>query len=144
MTELQKYINDKFGQVRATEINGEAWFAAVDICRALGYVNSRKALADHVDDGDKGVTELPTFGGIQTLNIINESGLYSLIFGSRLPKARDFRHWITSEVLPSIRKHGAYMTEQTLNKALTSPDFLIQLATQLKEEQAKNKKLERR
>ena len=90
----------------------------------------------------RGVAKCDTPGGKQDLAIINESGLYSLILGSKLPNAKKFKRWVTSEVLPSIRKHGAYMTEDTLNKALTSPDFLIQLATKLKEEQEKSKQLE--
>jgi anti-repressor protein len=97
----------------------------------------------HVDDEDKILNDKssPSFGQ-RGATLINESGLYSLILSSKLPKAKEFKHWVTSEILPIIRKHGAYMTENTLEKALTSPDFLIQLATQLKEEQAQRKALE--
>lgn len=93
---------------------------------------------DRLDDDERSKFNLGRQGGT---NIVNEAGLYSLVLGSRKPEAREFKRWVTHEVLPSIRKHGAYMTQQTLDKALTSPDFLIQLATKLKEEQEKVKEL---
>ena len=102
--ELTVFKNSEFGSIRATSINGEPWFVGKDVTGVLGYSNSRKALADHVDDEDKGVTKCDTLGGAQDLAVINESGLYSLIFGSKLPKAKEFKHWVTSEVLSSIRK----------------------------------------
>lgn len=135
MNELQIFSNPEFGQVRVMMQNNEPWFVGKDVAEVLKYSNSRKALIDHVDEDDKGVTKCDTLGGIQDLTIINESGLYSLVLSSKLPTAKKFKHWVTSEVLPSIRKHGAYMTEDTIEKALTSPDFLIQLATKLKKEQ---------
>ena len=136
--EIFKYENK---EVRTKILNGEPWFVGKDVAEILGYSNSRKALLDHIEKEDKGVTICDTLGGKQELVIINESGLYSLILSSKLEGAKKFKKWVTSEVLPSIRKHGAYMTEDTLQKALTSPDFLIQLATNLKLEQENNAKL---
>ena len=136
------FSNNEFGEIRVLEIKNEPWFVGKDIATVLGYKNSSDALKKHVDEEDKGVAKCDTLGGKQDLAIINESGLYSLILGSKLTNAKKFKRWVTSEVLPSIRKHGAYMTEDTIEKALTSPDFLIQLATKLKEEQEKTKQLE--
>lgn len=95
-------------QVRTIEKNGEPWFVGKDVAEILGYSNPRDALAKHVDDEDKGVAKCDTLGGAQELTIINESGLYSLILSSKLPTAKEFKHWVTSEVLPSIRKTGEY------------------------------------
>ena len=136
------FSNNELGDIRVLEIKNEPWFVGKDIATVLGYKNSSDALKKHVDEEDKGVAKCDTLGGKQDLAIINESGLYSLILGSKLTNAKKFKRWVTSEVLPSIRKHGAYMTEDTIEKALTSPDFLIQLATKLKEEQEKTKQLE--
>lgn len=156
MNEIEIFNNSEFGEIRTTVINDEVWFVLKDVCQAFGECNYRR-VSSRLDADEKGVSQILTRGGKQKVTIINESGVYSALFAMQPKKARgvsaeyitnrlnrlnQFRHWVTSEVLPSIRKHGAYMTEQTLNKALTSPDFLIQLATQLKEEQAKhNKKL---
>lgn len=142
MNEMQIFKNDRFGAVRTVEVDGVPYFVGKDVAEILGYSNPRKAIADHVDAEDKGVTICDTLGGKQSLVVINESGVYALVFGSKLPKAKEFKHWVTSEILPTIRKHGAYMTEQTLEQALTSPDFLIRLATQLKEEKEKSARLE--
>lgn len=136
------FSNNEFGEIRVLEIENEPWFVGKDIAEVLGYKNTNDAMKKHIDDEDKGVAKCDTLGGKQNLTIINESGLYSLILGSKLPNAKKFKRWVTNEVLPSIRKHGAYMTEDTIEKALTSPDFLIQLATKLKEEQDKSKQLE--
>lgn len=103
----------------------------------LGYSNSRDALAKHVDDEDKGVAKCDTLGGNQELTVINESGLYSLILSSKLPKAKEFKHWVTSEVLPSIRKHGMY----AMDELIENPDLAIKALTALKEEREKTKKL---
>ena len=129
------FSNNEFGEIRVLEIENEPWFVGRDIATVLGYSNPPKAVRTHVDEEDKGVNEMDTPGGKQKIIVINESGLYSLILNSKLPNAKKFKRWVTNEVLPSIRKHGAYMTEDTIEKALTSPDFLIQLATKLKEEQ---------
>lgn len=142
MNELQIFRNEEFGQVRVITKENEPWFVGKDVAEVLGYSNPRKAIIDHVDEDDKGVTKCDTLGGSQNLTTINESGLYSLILSSKLSSAKKFKRWVTSEVIPTIRKHGAYMTDNTLEKALTSPDFLIKLATNLKEEQEKRKLLE--
>lgn len=138
MKELKIFTNEEFGQVRTVTIDGEPWFVGKDVAEALGYAEPRSAVSKKVETCDRGVAEMETPSGKQNMTIINESGLYALIFGSKLESAKRFKHWVTSEVLPAIRRHGAYMTDQTLEKALTSPDFLIQLATQLKNEQEKN------
>lgn len=105
---VQIFHSPMFGELRGILINSEPWFVGKDVTEALGYTNSRKALSDHVEAEDKGVTKCDTLGGAQNLTIVNESGLYALIFGSKLEKARKFKHWVTSEVLPSIRKTGEY------------------------------------
>lgn len=145
MNNLQIF-NFENKEVRTVIINDEPWFVGKDIADILGYINTKDALIRHVDDDDKQTIQrsqnttldIPNRG----ISVINESGLYSLILSSKLPQAKEFKKWVTSEVLPSIRKHGAYMTEQTLEQALTNPDFLIKLATELKEEQQKRKELE--
>ena len=142
MNELQtfRFNND---EVRTVLINNEPYFVGKDVADILGYSNARDALAKHVDDEDRDTVAFRDgTSGNPNLSVINESGVYSLILASKLPEAKKFKRWVTSEVLPAIRKHGAYMTEQTLEQALTSPDFLIKLATELKEEQAKRKSLE--
>ena len=140
--EIKAFSNEEFGSIRRLEIDGEYWLAGKDVAQALGYSNPRKALADHVDEEDKGVTKCDTLGGAQDITIINESGLYSLVLSSKLPSAKKFRRWVTSEVLPSIRKHGAYMTPETLEAAILNPDYLIKVATALKQETEKRKALE--
>lgn len=137
-------------QVRTVTINNEPYFVGKDAGVALKYRQPADAIRNHVQSEDKGVYKLSTPGGKQSMTVINESGLYDLIFDasrqSKSPEvrenARKFRHWVTSEVLPSIRKHGAYMTPQTIEKALLNPDTIINLATQLKEEQQKRKQLQ--
>ena len=134
--------NYESSEIRTVQVNGEPWFVGKDVTAVLGYANSSKALSDHVDAEDKLNNESLSSLGQRGGWLINESGLYSLILSSNLPNAKQFKRWVTSEVLPSIRKHGAYMTEQTLERALTSPDFLIELATQLKTEQEQRRRLE--
>jgi len=141
MNELQLF-NFKGQQVRTVTIDDEPYFVGKDVAKILGYSNTRDALSKHVDLEDKGVAKCDTPGGKQNLQVINESGLYSLILGSKLPQAKEFKHWVTSEVLPTIRKHGAYMTPETIKKALLNPDMIISIATQLKEEQERNKRLQ--
>ena len=111
MNNLQIFSNEEFGQVRTVMLNDEVWFVGKDVAGILGCSNTRKALTDHVDKEDKGVTKCDTPGGIQLLTIINESGLYSLILSSKMPNARKFKHWVTSEVLPALRKTGHYEIE---------------------------------
>ena len=108
--EIQIFKNEMFGEVRTlTNEQGETFFVGKDVAQALGYSNTRKALQDHVDDEDKGVTKRDTLGGIQQMVVINESGLYSLVLSSKLPQAKEFKRWITSEVLPQIRQTGGYI-----------------------------------
>lgn len=143
MGEMQIFSNPEFGQVRVVERNGEPWFVGKEIAELLGYENKNRDIVRHVEEEDRCMVENSTQyqNGIELGQrggwIINESGVYSLILSSKLPKAKQFKRWVTSEILPAIRKHGAYMTEETLEKALTSPDFLIKLATELKIEKDK-------
>lgn len=140
--EIKVFSNEEFGSIRRVEVDGEFWLVGKDVAAVLGYSNPRKALADHVDEEDKGVTKCDTLGGTQDMTVINESGLYSLVLSSKLPYAKKFRRWVTSEVLPSIRKHGAYMTPETLEAAILNPDHLLKVATALKAETDKRKALE--
>lgn len=137
MNELQVFQSTEFGSVRAVTVNGVPYFVGKDVADILGYSNSRKALIDHVDDEDKGVTKCDTLGGIQELTVISESGLYSLILSSRMPSAKRFKHWVTGEVLPAIRKHGVYAVDELLD----DPDMLIAALTKLKSERDRNKAL---
>ena len=144
MNDIQIFHNPEFGEIRTIEQGGEPWFVGKDVARALGYGEGKSlanAVANHVDEDDRSVTEMMTEWGKRNFVIINESGLYSLVLGSKLPTAKKFKRWVTSEVLPSIRKHGAYMTTQKIEEALLNPDTIISLAQQLKEEQAKTAKL---
>lgn len=118
MNDIQIFNNETFGEIRTLSINGEPWFVAQDIAGALGYGNSRDAVFKHVDADDKGVAKCDTLGGAQDMTVINESGMYSLILGSKLTNAKKFKHWVTSEVLPSIRKTGGYNLPQTYPEAL--------------------------
>lgn len=125
-----------------TDTAGEPWFVLKDCMSILGLGNPTETVKMFDDDEFSTTEVIDSIGRRQQTYIISEAGLYGLVLKSRKPEAREFKRWLTHEVLPSIRKHGAYMTQQTLNKALTSPDFLIQLATRLKEEQEKVKALE--
>lgn len=138
MDELQIFNNAEFGSVRTLTINGEPYFVGRDVAEILGYSNTRDALAKRVDAEDKGVAKCDTLGGTQELVVINESGLYSLILSSKLPTAKRFKHWVTSEVLPSIRKHGVY----AIDEVLENPDMLIEALTKLKAERERAKALE--
>lgn len=142
--QLLKFENNEFGSIRTISIDNQPWFVGKDVAECLGYSNPRKAIIDHVDLEDKcdGVTIRDSIGREQTPMLISESGLYSLIMSSKLPKAKEFKHWVTSEVLPSIRKHGAYLTPDTLGQAIADPDFAIGLLSALKDEQTKNKALQ--
>lgn len=140
-TNLQTWSYES-SEIRTIEKDGEPWFVGKDVAAVLGYTDTVNAIKRHVDSEDKTGCQIATQFGTKETTILNESGLYSLILSSKLPNAKKFKRWVTSEVLPSIRKHGAYMTDQTLEQALTSPDFLIQLATQLKEEKEQRKQLE--
>lgn len=135
MNEIQEfYFNGD--AVRTLLRDNEPYFVGKDVAEILGYSNPRDALSKHVDSDDKGVAKCDTLGGTQKLTVINESGLYSLILGSKLPTAQKFKHWVTSEVLPTIRKHGAYMTDAKAAAIVTDKgslaDLLQQAAEQLK------------
>ena len=115
----QVFEHEQFGSIRVVMIDGKPWFVAVDLCRALGYKNSRKALKDHVDDEDKNtVTIRYGIPGNPNMVVVNESGMYALIFGSQLPAAKKFKRWVTNEVLPSIRETGSYSVPQKKKKEL--------------------------
>ncbi len=140
MNELQIFNNTEFGEIRTIEIDGKPYFVATDVAAALGYTNPRKAVIDHC----RGVTkrDTPTSSGIQSMSYINEGDLYRLIMKSKLPSAESFENWVVNEVLPSIRKHGAYMTPQKIEEVLLNPDTIIKLATDLKAEREKRAALE--
>ena len=134
MNDLRIFENREFGKVRTSIINDEPYFNLTDVCRILEIKNPSDAKSRLKKDG-VGTTEvIDNIGRKQLANFINESNLYKLVFQSRKPEAERFADWVTSEVLPSIRKHGAYMTESVIERTLTDPDYLIQLATTLKEE----------
>jgi prophage antirepressor len=141
MNQLQVFNNTEFGQVRTMMIKGSPWFVAKDVCECLGITKHRDAVS-RLDGDERGSVEVDTLGGTQQMAAVNEYGLYSLVLSSRKPSAKAFKRWITHEVIPTIRKHGAYMTGETLEQALTSPDFLIRLATELKTEQEARKTAE--
>ena len=137
--ELQIFKNEQFGQVRMVEIEGQPWLVGKDVAEILGYAKPLDAISRHVDEDDSvkyGLTD--NLGRTQNTIIINESGLYSLILSSKLPQAKEFKRWVTSEVLPSIRKHGMYATDQLLN----DPDLAIAAFQALKAERTKSKELE--
>ena len=161
MNELKIFEHPDFGAIRTVTIDDEPWLVGKDVAQVLGYSNTKDALSTHVDDEDKRILQRSEIATIENhipksalpinftsadipnrgLTIINESGLYSLVLSSKLPGAKKFKRWVTSEVLPSIRKHGAYMTDETIEQVLSDPDTIIRLATQLKEERSKNKAL---
>lgn len=136
---ISTFNNSEFGEIRTIQKDGGILFCGSDVAKALGYSNTRDALLRHC----KGVVkcDTPTNGGVQSLAFISEGDIYRLIAHSKLPNAQRFESWVFDEVLPSIRKHGAYLTDDILEQALTSPDFLIKLANRLKSEKAKNAQL---
>lgn len=138
MNNLKIFENAEFGQIRTAEVDGEPWFVGKDVAEALGYAEPRSAVSKKVEEVDRGVAEMETPSGKQNMTIINESGLYALIFGSKLESAKLFKHWVTSEVLTAIRKHGAYAVDELLN----NPEMAIKAFTALKEEREKNKRLQ--
>jgi len=123
MNDLQIFNNPDFGEIRTIEIDGEGWFVGNDIASALGYAKPRNAIATHVDAEDARIQGILTSGGMQQMKVINESGLYALIIMSELPSAKKFKRWVTSEVLPSIRKHGAYAVPQ-----LSTNELVLKIA----------------
>lgn len=143
MNEMKVFTSSEFGTVRTVTIEGEPWFVGKDVAEILGYGNTRDAILSHVDDEDRRVIqksenatfEIPNRG----MSLVNESGLYSLILGSKLSSAKRFKHWVTSEVLPSIRKHSAYLTPEKVEEFLLNPDTIIRLATERQESRRKQK-----
>ena len=142
MSNLKIFENPEFGSIRTVEINNEPWFVGKDVVSILGYQNGSRDINVHVDDADRLKYQISTAGQMREQTIINESGLYSLILSSKLPKAKEFKHWVTSEVLPAIRKHGGYLSPEKIEEVLSDPDTIIKLATNLKEEQAKRREAE--
>ena len=138
MSDLQIFENKEFGKIRTLEVKGEPYFVGKDVADILGYQNARKAIRDHIDDEDKLTERIVTAGQNRNVIVINESGLYSLIISSKLPSAKKFKRWVTSEVLPSIRKHGMYATDELI----ANPDIAIAAFQALKEEREYRKRLE--
>lgn len=136
MNDLQIFKNSEFGEIRTKMISNEPYFMLSDVCRVLEIKNSRDS-KNRLNEKGVATTDILTNGGIQKADFINESNLYKLVFQSRKPQAEKFSDWVTSEVLPTIRKHGAYMSSEVIEKTLSDPDYLIRLATNLKEEKAK-------
>nr|DAZ51153.1 MAG TPA: repressor domain protein [Caudoviricetes sp.] len=134
---LRTFTDERFGSVRTVLRDGEPWFVAADVCRALELSNPTVSVG-RLDDDERAKFNLGRQG---EGTIVSEPGLYTLVLGSRKPEAKAFKRWITHEVIPAIRKHGGYLTPEAIEEAITSPDFLIRLATTLKEEQEKNRKL---
>lgn len=135
MSEIKVFENLEFGKVRVSVVDGEPMFCLADVAKSLGYSNPAKAVIDHC----KGVTvlETPTKSGVQPIKYGKEGEVYRLTMKSKLPNAEKFQDWVCNEVLPSIRKHGAYMTDNVLEQAISNPDFMIGLLQNLKEEQKK-------
>lgn len=139
---LMIFENPEFGAVRSILIDGDPWFVAADVCKALEIEKTNRALS-RLDDDEKGAHSVSTPGGRQRMSIISESGLYSLILGSRKPEARAFKRWITHEVIPSIRKHGAYMTDSLLDALEAHPEAVPEYLNRLRSENARNRELTR-
>ena len=137
MNELKIFENEQFGSIRTVEIDSTPYFVGKDVAEILGYERADNAIRNHVDDEDKLTHQISASGQNRNMLIINESGLYSLILSSKLPKAKEFKRWVTSEVLPAIRKHGVYAVDEVLE----NPDMLISALQALKEEKAKAKRL---
>lgn len=145
MENVQIFSNEEFGRIRTIAINGEPWFVGKDVAERLGYERATKAIQDHVDNEDK--DEVPiqdSIGRMQKTPIINESGLYSLVLSSKLPRAKAFKRWVTSEVIPSIRKRGMYATAETAEQMLQNPDVMIRALQELKAERQKRQELEQK
>lgn len=140
MNKIQVFNNPDFGEVRTLNENGAVLFCGRDVAAALGYARPKDAIAAHAKGAVK--RRIPTGGGEQEMSFIPESDLYRLVFSSKLPTAEKFTDWVTAEVLPAIRKHGAYMTPETIEAALLNPDTIIKLATELKSEREKRMALE--
>lgn len=138
MNEVKLFKNEEFGQVRMVLVEDEPYFVGKDVAEALGYADPSSAVSKNVDAEDKTTLLLEQDGSNykSKTTVISESGLYALIFGSKLESAKKFKHWVTSEILPSIRKHGIYATDNVIDNILNNPDFGIELLTKLKEERS--------
>lgn len=137
---LMIFENEAFGKVRTLNLNGEPWFVAADVCKALELGNPSMTV-ERLDDDEKGISTIDTLGGKQRMAIINEPGLYSLVITSRKPEAKAFKRWITHEVIPAIRKYGGYMTKSLLEQMLENPNLIYEFARRMLEEQQKNERL---
>lgn len=137
---LMTFENAAFGKIRTLTIDGEPWFVAADVCRALEIGNPSMAV-ERLDDDEKGISTIDTLGGKQRMTIINEPGLYSLVLSSRKPEAKAFRRWITHEVIPTIRKYGGYMTKSLLEQVMENPNLIYEFARRMLAEQQKNERL---
>jgi len=144
MNELKKFSHSMFGNLGILIKDGKEYFPATDVAKALGYSNPHKAIKDHCKSEGVNETLVSTNSGQQRKKFINESNLYRLIVKSKLPQAEQFEKWVFEEVLPTIRKHGAYMTDQVLEQVVTNPDFMIGLLTNLKEEKERRFDAERK
>lgn len=142
MNELQKVFNYSGNEVRTVLKDGDPWFVAKDVCKVLEISNYRDAVS-RLDDDERASVLVDTLGGRQEMAAVNEPGLYNLVFTSRKAEAKTFKKWVTTDVLPSIRKHGAYMTDVVLERTLHDPDYMIGLITALKEEKQKRVELEK-
>ena len=142
MNELQIFENPEFGSIRTIKKDSKIYFCGSDVAKALGYAIPSKAVNTHCKTEGVSKMEVPTNGGMQEMLFITEGNVYRLITHSKLPAAEQFEHWVFDEVLPDIRKHGAYMTPETLEAAILNPDYLIKLATALKEEKDRRQALE--
>ena len=142
MNELQIFENPEFGSIRTIKKDSKIYFCGSDVAKALGYAIPSKAVNTHCKTEGVSKMEVPTNGGMQEMLFITEGNVYRLITHSKLPAAEQFEHWVFDEVLPDIRKHGAYMTPETLEAAILNPDYLIKLATALKEEKGRRQALE--
>jgi len=137
---LMTFESESFGKIRTLTIDGEPWFVAADVCRALEIGNPSMTV-ERLDDDEKGISTIDTLGGKQRMTIINEPGLYSLVLSSRKPEAKAFKRWITHEVIPAIRKYGGYMTKSLLEQVLENPNLIYEFARRMLEEQQKNERL---
>ena len=137
---LITFENAAFGKIRTLTIDGEPWFVAADVCRALEIGNPSMTV-ERLDDDEKGISTIDTLGGKQRMTIINEPGLYSLVLSSRKPEAKAFKRWITHEVIPAIRKYGGYMAKSLLEQVLENPSLIYEFARRMLEEQQKNERL---
>lgn len=143
MNEIEVFKNEQFGEIRTLTIDCEPWFAGKDVASVLGYRDTVNALKSHVDDEDKMRWQITTTSrGAQSSIIINESGLYSLILSSKLPSAKAFKHWVTSKVLPSLKKHGAYITAKKMTEIIQEPNNMIKLFETLRDEMNERKRLQ--